>query len=300
MSSKYRTIAKNLYNRYQKNLSKQNLRNKIVKFISTGQHPWSEGYTEYKQQYINASLQNHSLLNLLLAKKVPAKYGVGLDDRVVEYPWIFTYLSKEINTFLDAGSTFNYKYIVSHPLVASKSIYIATYFPENLNFNEKRISYVYCDLRELPFRDGFFEEIVCQSTLEHIDMDNSMYGYHLKNLGHTESKSYAYMLVLKELIRVLQIGGTLLLTFPFGKFENHGFFQQFDSEMLQRMKDYLISWGRIEVNDFFKYTPTGWIFSNEQDGANCESYNPHTGRGKGTDGAAHSRAICCIKFIKTT
>jgi ubiquinone/menaquinone biosynthesis C-methylase UbiE len=29
----------------------------------------------------------------------------------------------------------------------------------------------YGDLRVLPFKDNYFDEIVCQSTLEHIDMD---------------------------------------------------------------------------------------------------------------------------------
>lgn len=271
---------------------------RIERFIINGQ-PWSEGYSEYKLQYISNSLLDPSIVHMVSTKQIPGSFGIGLDDRVVEYPWIFAHLSKDQTIFLDAGSTFNYAYLLNHPQITAKYKYIATYFPERDNFNEKRISYVYCDLREMPFKDGLFEEIVCQSTLEHIDMDNSMYGYNLQNHAHRESKSYAYMQVINELIRVLKIGGTLLMTFPFGRFENHGFFQQFDSEMLQKMKDYIVTWGEIEENDFFRYTTDGWIFSHEQDCAESESYNPHTGRGKGTDGAAHSRAICCIKFTKT-
>ena len=89
----------------------------------------------------------------------------------------------------------------------------------------------------------------------------------------------------------------LLLTFPYGKFENHGFFQQFDNEMLQKLLVLLNNLGKTEI-DFFLYTVEGWTWSDEKKTSSTESYNPHTGKGKGNDGAAHCRGICCIKFLK--
>jgi hypothetical protein len=49
---------------------------------------------------------------------------------------------------------------------------------------------------------------------------------------------------------------------------------------------------------FFEYLPNGWVVSSQEQYKSAESYNPHTGKGKKDDFAAHSRAICCIKFFK--
>ena len=128
-------------------------------------------------------------------------------------------------------------------------------------------------------------------------MDNSMYGYDLDFNKEVEIKSYEYLKAVSEMLRVLKSGGTLMLTVPFGKFENHGFFQQFDKEMINRIYDLLKSEGTIE-STFFTYEKEGWRFALIDELSTIESYNPHTGKGKKDDGAAHSRAIACIKFIK--
>jgi hypothetical protein len=128
-------------------------------------------------------------------------------------------------------------------------------------------------------------------------MDNSMYGHEIKNSSKKMTKSYEYLRVVRQLLRVLNRKGTLFITFPFGQYGNYGFFQQFDSEMLERIKRLLEKVGVVEVN-FFKYTKNGWNFVSERDCQKAVSYNPHNGEGRGTDGAAHSRAICCIKFLK--
>lgn len=266
-------------------------------FFQNGQIPWSDWYAEHKTEQIKLAISDKSLLeDIALKKGLSPSYGYRLDERVVEYPWIFSQLSSKATTMLDAGSTFNFEYLLNEPIIANKYLFIHTYHPENPNFNQKRISYVYGDLRELPYKDNFFEEVVCQSTIEHIDMDNSMYGYDIAHVKE-EKKSYEYVKVVKELLRVLKSQGTLLITFPYGKFENHGFFQQFDKEMLDKFANEFEGKGNYEFT-FVRYTSEGWEFAKQADCEQAESYNPHTGRGKGTDGAAHSRAICCIKFIK--
>jgi SAM-dependent methyltransferase len=200
---------------------------------------------------------------------------------------------------LDAGSTFNYEFILNHLDFNKVELSILTYAPESPNFNEKKISYVYADLREIPFRDEYFDVVLSQSTIEHIDMDNSIYGYQLQHHENQETKSYEYLKAIAEMFRVLKKGGKLLLTFPFGKFENHGFFQQFDEEMLNRILTFLDEQGTYTTN-FFRYLPNGWIACEKEDCKDVESFNPHTGKGKGTDGAAHCRSICCISFQKNT
>ncbi|MBF2708225.1 methyltransferase domain-containing protein [Flavobacterium soyangense] len=268
-------------------------------FLENGQIPWSEGYVSHKEESIIASVYSAAVLEKFIKKKVPVNYGYRLDERIVEYPWIFANLKKGKTIFLDAGSTFNFDYLLNNELIENKDKYIYTFFPESKSYNQKKISYVYGDLRDLPFRDNFFEEIVCQSTIEHIDMDNSMYGYDLKStLELVTNKSYEYLKVIEELLRVLKTNGQLLLTFPYGKFENHGFFQQFDDEMVARIIDKMKDLGCCELT-FFKYLAKGWIIASQQECNDAESFNPHTQIGKKDDFAAHSRAICCMKFIQT-
>lgn len=268
-------------------------------FYKNGQIPWSEGYVNHKEESIIESISNAIVLKEFSKKKVPVNYGYRLDERIVEYPWIFANLKKEKTVFLDAGSTFNFDYLLNDELIENKDKYIYTFHPENKSYNHKKISYVYGDLRDLPFKDEFFDEIVCQSTIEHIDMDNSMYGYDLKStLELVTNKSYEYLKVIEELLRVLKVDGKLLLTFPYGKFENHGFFQQFDAEMLVRITDKMKGLGSYELT-FFKYLPQGWIIASQEECNDSESFNPHTQIGKKDDFAAHSRAICCVKFIQT-
>lgn len=278
-------ITRKILNKGRERLRKRKIRN----YLNNGRVPWSDGYLEYKADVIKGTLIN-SPLNI-------KNLGIGLDERIVELPWVINNLSTERRNLLDAGSSLNHDYILDLPLIKAKDLTICTYYPENYSRVSQRISYVFSDLRELPFKDEWFNEIVCVSTLEHIDMDNSIYGYKSNREANMQSKSYSYLKVINELQRVLMKGGSLLITFPFGKFENHGFFQQFDEEMLNKLIDSLKNDGESQIT-FFKYFQTGWCESEMKECKDEESFNPHTGKGKKNDGAAHCRAIACVYFIK--
>lgn len=268
---------------------------RIRLYISKGRHPWSTGYTEYKQDFIAKALESNELLADMTNKILPKKFGVGLDERVVEYPWIFSKLNKKEELLLDAGSTFNFDFIVRNIKLKNKNLTIYTYHPERNCFFDLSISYVFGDLRKMYFQNNTFDLVISQSTIEHIDMDNSIYGY---NVGHTVNrKSYEYLKAIDEFIRVLRKNGTLLLTFPYGIYENHDFFQQFDSEMLNQLTLLLNRFGTFEI-DFFKYERDGWRFAALEELSAVKSYNPHTGKGKLDDGAAHCRSVACIEFHK--
>ncbi len=272
-------------------LSEKTIRN----YIENGRIPWSVGYNEYKNDCIKSSIYASDNFVSFKNKSLPPGFGLGIDERSVEYPWIISKLSGKQNTLLDAGSTFNFEFMVDHPLVKKKDLTIFTFFPENYCFFKKRISYVFGDLRSMYFKDACFEEIVSQSTIEHIDMDNSIYGYSEENC--LEKKSYDYLKAVSEMIRILKPGGKLLITFPFGKYEYHGFFQQFDTEMYQKVFDLFEGMGDVDT-DYFKYEKSGWRFAKQEELSEVMSYNPHTGKGKGDDGAAHCRSIACIEFVK--
>lgn len=269
----------------------------VQTYINGGRVPWSPGYNEYRWKFISEAIGNNTLIAQIKSeKKFPEGFGIGLDDRAAEYPWIFSRVVQGNCRLLDAGSTFNFSQIVEHPEIANKDLSILTYHPEKSNFCSRRISYLYSDLREMPFKDAYFDMVVCQSTIEHIDKDNSIYGYDIEKVTE-EKKSYEFLKAIHELVRVLKPGGVLLLTFPYGKFEDHGFFQQFDREMLGLVYDAMARSGKFWT-DFILYRKEGWQFASAEDCDKAESFNPHTGRGKGDDGAAHCRCICGIEFIK--
>lgn len=283
---------------YQSAESKRNHRRKLDTYLQGGRIPWSQGYNEYKWQQIKAALNNADLLRLVSSPsaKLPDGFGLGLDERIVEYPWIFSRLSPRPTRLLDAGSTFNFESILDANPIPSKELTIFTLAPERHSYPLRGISYVFGDLRRSPFRDGWFDEIVCQSTIEHVGMDNAIYGA-FSETTETNDANREYLGAVNELVRVLKRGGRLLLTFPCGKFEQHGFFQQFDADMIRTVLDTLEFHGKATTN-YVLYTSFGWTFASVEACAQAESHNPRTGKGKGSDGAAHSRAICCIDFIK--
>ena len=48
-------------------------------------------------------------------KELPQRFGIAIDERVVEYPWIFGHLLERQNTgarMLDAGSILNHDFIL--------------------------------------------------------------------------------------------------------------------------------------------------------------------------------------------
>lgn len=284
-----------LLSKLKKIRNKQLQQSRLKKYLSN-RIPWAAGYDDYKWIKISEYINNEALiLDFKKGTTLPAEFGQGLDERIVEYPFLFSRLASSKSRVLDAGSTFNFSVIVNHPVIAEKELTIFTAYPEAWSFTGKKISYQYGDLRNLPFRDNWFDEVFCISTLEHVGMDNSIYGY-------TESKSVTkdlpeYIKAVLELCRVLKSNGRLVITFPFGKKINYGYFQQFNSDMVREILDVLTLSGSIGTT-FFQYVDGGWNLSNEQRCKEAEAYNPHTGQGKGNDGAAHSRAICCLEYTK--
>src|SRR5262245_20354503 len=70
--------------------------------------PFSDGYTEFKEQLLTQALTDSKLMRAFRAgAAIPPGFGARLDERIVEYPWVLARLSESKGLILDAGSTFN-------------------------------------------------------------------------------------------------------------------------------------------------------------------------------------------------
>ena len=156
-------------------------------------------------------------------------------------------------------------------------------------FADRGISYVYADLRELPFRDAWFDTVVSVSTLEHVGMDNTRYGGHA---ARAQEPDEALRAATGELRRVTRPGGQILITVPFGRREDHGWFRQLDAADVGRMID---AFGPATVAlSVFAYGPGGWQRATPEAAADARYRDFTADQAPTADRAAAARAVACL------
>jgi SAM-dependent methyltransferase len=249
--------------------------------------PWTHEYVAAHKSLVGASLDHPELMQRFADRgTLPPGYGVGFDERVVEYPWLFA--SSPRGRVLDAGSTLNHAHILDRLLPSLQELYITTLAPETVSFPERGISYVYADLRDLPFRDRLFDTVVSLSTLEHIGMDNAEYGVSQPRSPDVERD---LALTVRELKRVLVPGGRMLVSVPYGRPEDHGWFRQFGPADVDAL---LAEIAPVESQlTVFRYTAEGWERSGLEGAAGAE-YRDHRVEEPAQDLAAAARGVACF------
>ena len=151
-------------------------------------------------------------------------FGRAMDERVVELPLAFEVAQFETpGRVLDAGASLNHGFLraLIDPPVAALTHFTQSGEREESRFAGRQVSYVFGDLRAMPFRDQYFDRIVCVSTLEHVGMNNTRYG---ASGEHAPESAAA---AVRELMRVLAPGGTLLITVPYGSAADRGWYRTF-------------------------------------------------------------------------
>jgi len=154
-------------------------------------------------------------------------HGRGIDERVVEYPWMFARLGNGA-TLLDVGSTLNHEPVIA--LVMSRYrrlVHLNPYRDDDHRSAAAGVRYVRADARRPALR-GPFTMVTCLSTLEHVGCDNTRYG----GAPAEADGGLARAAAMRAIRSLLAPGGRLLLTVPFGRAENHGWFVQLDRAML--------------------------------------------------------------------
>lgn len=263
-------------------------------YIIAGRKPWNKGYNDYKEDFLKKVLVNHKLIEKFRQnQELPKGYGFRLDERVIEYPWMISRLTDRPTHLLDAGSALNHSYLLNLPFLKKKLIVIYALATDDF-LNLKNISYIHGDLREIGLKEQVFEEIICISTLEHIGLDNTK--IYIKNEHYKETKLLDYRRAILEFWRLLTPGGKLLITVPFGRYQNLGWLQQFDFSLL---KDVIkIFKGNIRDQTFYQYKSSGWIRSNLTDCQDCEYFDIHSKSDYDPDYVAAARAVACLELIK--
>lgn len=266
---------------------------------------WGKGYDNAKNGLILQTINDQKILNCFLkGDRLPEKFGIGFDERCVEYPWLFANFPKEATNLLDAGSVLNFQLILDHSLFSHKQLHILTLAPENNCFWQKKISYLYDDLRNIPIRDNYYDAIICLSTLEHIGCDNTLY---TQNNDYQENRPEELVLAIRELRRVLKPGGSLFLSVPFGVYRYFGTFQQFDRKLLSSAIETFGEAKKVTEN-FYRYTSQGWQIAKSEDCAECEYVEWITKVWQESqmpnpipveqDLAAAARAVACVHLVK--
>ena len=149
----------------------------------------------------------------------------GHDERVVEIPWVLARYAGEPRV-LDVG------YAYAEPVYLAALLALGAHELVGVDLVENEIPGlrpVVADLRELPFEQDSFDLVFCVSTLEHIGLDNRVYGLAAERDERGRSRA------LRELRRVLARGGRLLVTVPCGEPQDLGWQVQDDVDGWNRL-----------------------------------------------------------------
>src|SRR3712207_7238761 len=110
--------------------------------------PWTQEYAVAHTAFVGVALGSPSLRRALATGgDLPAGYGLGYDERVVELPWVVANLPT--GRLLDAGSSLNHAHVLDRLLPETGPIHVVTLRPEARAFTGRGVSYCYDDLRWL-------------------------------------------------------------------------------------------------------------------------------------------------------
>lgn len=213
------------------------------------------------------------------AFKTEAPTGT-MSERVVEIPWVLSRYAGQ-RRVLDIGPAYALPLYLRH----LRKLRIPELHGVDLTDKHvKGIITARADVRQMPYPDASFDLIICISTLEHIGCDNARYGIEAPVDPRGDARALA------EMRRVLADDGRILITVPFGRRQDYGWFRQYDR---QRWALLLSETGLTPAEQAcYGYSPAGW--TRFEDASQLES------RGYEEMGAPAATAVLCASLRKRT
>ncbi len=203
----------------------------------------------------------------------------AFDERIVEYPFTVAWLLEQGMTtstdIMDVGCVLNHPLMAKHLSSRVGMLWFLNPAVEPLQF-ESNIAYVIADIRKHDLEGRLrFPSMTCLSVLEHIGMDNTRYGGGPAEFSTPPDHPEQFAIQgARRIVPLLEPGGRLLVSVPFGPFEYLYTFGQvrspiyytFDAERLSAFREAL---ARCSVRQWiYKTVPgQGWQTTHEGDAA---------------------------------
>jgi SAM-dependent methyltransferase len=258
-------------------------------YVARARRPWSPGYYTAKRRQIENAIDAGLLRP---GSALPRGYGFRIDERIIEYPWVYSRLSRQPGMMLDAGSALNWKFLISRVPVSDAKLCICTLAPEKRCYWRRDISYVFDDLRSSMFRSETFDTIVSISTIEHIGLDNTL--LYTADRAKKEDDETSFRAAVREFRRILRPGGFCFITVPYGKACKRGWFQVFDSQKVQMVLDSFQP--TSQEMEYFAYFPDGWRGAEPRELANATCFDRFQDKTLDADFAAAARGLVCMRL----
>jgi len=252
--------------------------------LAAGETTWAElaRWIVTSWEYRELELIEGALARI---QREPSTFRIGQDvgfgpettERVVEIPWVISRWGGA-QRVLDLG----YAYAPRAYLSALSALPIPhLHGTDWAAASVPALTRTRADLRALPYGPDSFDLVICISTIEHIGMDNSRYGL------AERPEAGGDVATLREIERVLAPGGRALITIPFGRGEDHGWFRQYDDAAWGA----LLGSSSLQVGEVSTYllTEGGWRPVEDRRALAGASYG---------DGAPAARAVLCAVLFK--
>lgn len=178
---------------------------------------------------------------------LPAEpFGQGDTERCIEIPWGVSCYRGE-KRVLDIGyANAEDRYLSELLSLNIPQLFGIDMVPKNC----PGIISVVGDIRSTSFPDNFFDLVFCISTIEHVGRDNSV--YHIPYAGDDHEGDFK---ALQEIFRIVKSSGRVVVTVPYGKLYDYGWFIHYDDARLQRLVE-SSTFSTIQ-EDYFIYG-SGW------------------------------------------
>ena len=160
-----------------------------------------------------------------------------------------------------------------------------------------QVRYEFADLRQLPYRDAWFSVTLSLSTLEHVGLDNTIYGEAAGAVARASDPSAEAQRAIQELHRVTRPGGALLVSVPYGVRSNRGWFRVLDADDLAKLTT-VPGWTGVRSR-YFRSMREGWRECDAAAAAEA-GYNEPAGRPGQRTAPPHVAAAEAVALVEMT